>query len=136
MNFSYKKNTHQQGFTLIEVMAALAIVAFGISAAIAVVNSLGLNTQRIEDRAIAQWIVSNKLVELRLQQYDVGSSGVNASSTSNYTMGLREWFVFQTSQKSSGKSFEVAIEVCVDNAKSDCVLKQDMSFVPFNVSIK
>lgn len=134
MNYACAKIEYRQGFTLIEVMAALAIVAFGISAAVAVVNSIGRNTQRLEDRAIAQWIVSNKLVELRLQQYDAASRA-NVSSSSTLTMGLREWFVFLKNKKESKKLSEVVIQVCVDNSRLDCLLEQNIRVVPFNIPI-
>jgi len=55
-----------RGFTLIEVVAAIAIVALGMMAVFRVVNDTVNNSAYLRDRTLATWIADNRLVEMRL----------------------------------------------------------------------
>jgi general secretion pathway protein I len=55
-----------RGFTLIEVMVALAIVAIALGAGMKAAGSLGNNAQRLAEVSAAQWCAENQLSELRL----------------------------------------------------------------------
>ena len=63
-----------QGFTLIEVLVALAIVAISLSAILASVTQQVNAAQAIRERTFASWVALNKLAELRLssEMPDVG----------------------------------------------------------------
>ncbi len=130
-HYRQKKSTNK-GFTLIEVMAALAVVAVGISAAVGVVNSMGVNIAKLEDRAVSQWIVSNRLVERRLEQFQVESpQALLSNNSSTLTMGAREWHVFDTSKLSDITNMvETSVEVCLDSAKNACVFEQSFYLIP------
>jgi general secretion pathway protein I len=54
------------GFTLIEVLVALAIVAITLGAGIRAAGALTRNTQRLADATAAQWCADNHLTGLRL----------------------------------------------------------------------
>jgi general secretion pathway protein I len=54
------------GFTLIEVLVALAIVAVALGAGIQAAAALSNNTQRMIDVAAAQWCADNELANLKL----------------------------------------------------------------------
>lgn len=54
------------GFTLIEVLVALAIVAVALAAGIKAAGALGNNAQRLADVSAAQWCADNQLVNLKL----------------------------------------------------------------------
>jgi len=54
------------GFTLIEVLVALAIVAISLSAILASVTQQVSAAQVIRERSYASWIALNKIAELRL----------------------------------------------------------------------
>ena len=60
--------SQQQGFTLIEVLVALAIVALALMAGTSVSASLNHNAQRQSDAMLAQICADNALVQLRLSQ--------------------------------------------------------------------
>jgi general secretion pathway protein I len=57
------------GFTLIEVMVALAIVAVTLGAGMKAAGALADNSQRIVEVTGAQWCAENQLTELRLTQF-------------------------------------------------------------------
>lgn len=57
-----------RGFTLIEVMVALAIVAITLGAGIKAAGALTGNTQRLADATAAQWCADNQLTGLRLSR--------------------------------------------------------------------
>ena len=54
------------GFTLIEVLVALTIVAITLGAGIRAAGALTNNTQRLADVSAAQWCADNHLTGLRL----------------------------------------------------------------------
>ncbi len=77
----------QLGFTLIEVMVALAIIAIALSA---VSRSLGVtasNQTHLESRVIATWIAENAIVE-----YQVFGSSSSETTNSQVTLN-RNWTI-------------------------------------------
>jgi general secretion pathway protein I len=56
----------RRGFTLIEVLVALAIAAIGLGAALSVVTNAASNTSYLRDRVLASWIAGNLITEMRL----------------------------------------------------------------------
>jgi general secretion pathway protein I len=55
------------GFTLIEVLAALVIVALGMLGAITAVNQATRNGTYLREKTLAHWVAMNLLTERRLQ---------------------------------------------------------------------
>ena len=79
---------HRQssGFTLIEVLVALAVAALALLA-LARTGSGALATQAdLEQRTLALWVADNRLAELRLQR--PLEPGTSRGSTS---LGGRDW---------------------------------------------
>lgn len=58
---------HARGFTLIEVLAALVIVALGMMAIIQAVTQTASNSTYLRDKTVAHWVAMNRLTEVRLQ---------------------------------------------------------------------
>lgn len=56
----------QSGFTLVEILVALAVVAFALSALVSASGQSSNNAAALRDRTYAQWVASNALTELRL----------------------------------------------------------------------
>jgi general secretion pathway protein I len=56
----------QRGFTLIEVLVALVIVALGMSALLESLGSAADTSNWLRDKTFAQWIAFNQLATLRL----------------------------------------------------------------------
>ena len=55
-----------RGFTLIEVLVALAIASIGLASVLAVVTNSARNSVYLRDRIFASWIAQNHITELRL----------------------------------------------------------------------
>jgi len=55
-----------RGFTLVEVLVALVIVAAGASAVLSSLNSAAVSTVYLRDKTFARWIADNRIAETRL----------------------------------------------------------------------
>lgn len=62
-----KKNKHR-AFTLVEVLAALVIISFGMLAVIQAVGQAASNGAYLRDKSIAQWVALNQLTLMRVGQ--------------------------------------------------------------------
>ena len=75
------------GFTLIEVLIALAVLAIAMAAVIKVSASNTSNTAYLKEKSIAHWIAVNKANELRLTE-NWPSVGTKKGSV---VMAKQEW---------------------------------------------
>lgn len=60
------RRDRESGFTLVEVMVALTIVAFSLTAIAASMNQMIDAANSMRERTYASWIAQNKIAELRL----------------------------------------------------------------------
>lgn len=54
------------GFTLVEVLVALVIVAFGMGAVLAALSSSASNVAALREKTLAQWVALNLITDVRL----------------------------------------------------------------------
>jgi general secretion pathway protein I len=87
MRPSATRSPAQHGFTLIEVLAALVIVALGMIAAIQAVTQSARNGTYLRDKTLAHWIGMNVLAERRLQ----ASAPDVAESTGRVEFADQQW---------------------------------------------
>lgn len=79
--------TRERGFTLLEVMVALIIVALGMLGAIQAVSQSASNSGYMRDKTLAHWVAMNRLTQVRLQK-----TAPPVSKTSDEVeMGGRRW---------------------------------------------
>jgi general secretion pathway protein I len=63
---SPKRRRTARGFTMIEVLVALAIVAIALAASLRAVGSLATSEAELHDRLLAGWSADNALAQLSL----------------------------------------------------------------------
>lgn len=71
------------GFTLVEVLVALVVVAIGLAALMVAVSGTARTSGYLRDKTLAQWIALNRIAEVRLTVNKVAQSG----STTNGDAG-------------------------------------------------
>ena len=101
-----------QGFTLLEVMVALAIFALSATVLLHQSGRSSLQMSRLEDRAIAGWVAENQLNRLRLQALPAS----NTSTVHEQTMARRQWRITTEISDTSRRDFKrVDISVALRN---------------------
>lgn len=63
-----KPGTSQRGFTLVEVMVALAIVALALPAMLNLIMSQLDSAASVREKTYAYWVAENELTRIRLRQ--------------------------------------------------------------------
>ncbi len=80
----------QRGFTLIEVMVALAIVALGMSALLEALSVSAGNVAALRDKTIAEWVAMNKIADARLT-LNVPTLGSSEGDIDDCAHGTWHW---------------------------------------------
>ena len=77
----HRPTSHQQGFTLIEVMIGLAILAIALTSGIKAIAQSAQTQRGIEQRYLAAWSANNALNEIffNAQWPEIGSQTFNCS---------------------------------------------------------
>ncbi len=76
-----------RGFTLIEVLVALAIVAIGMAAVLGALTSSANTLSYLRDKTFAQWVALNQIATLRLS----GQMTPTGNSDGNTDFAGRSW---------------------------------------------
>jgi general secretion pathway protein I len=79
-----------RGFTLIEVLVALAIVALGMGAVLSALTSAAGNVQALRDKTLAQWIALNQVTDARLN-LRAPAIGTTEGDITNFGNGNWHW---------------------------------------------
>ena len=82
----------QRGFTLLEILVALAILAVALASITKMASNQAVNTAHLRDKTLAHWVALNKIAELQLTA-DWPSKGKQQGSEE---MGLHEWHWVRT----------------------------------------
>ena len=62
-----RRPLRHRGFTLMEVLVAMAVLSLGLIAVIKVVSEVSTSAMQLRDKTYAQWVALNKIAEMRLQ---------------------------------------------------------------------
>lgn len=104
-----------RGFTLVEVLVALVVVAVGLTALMVAVNGTARTSGFLRDKSLAQWIALNRLSEVRLNVTKFGQN----TDTGELDFGSRKWHYdtryFDTSIASMKR---VVVRVYLGDAKA------------------
>jgi len=108
---SYSANLAEKfnkGFTLIEVLLAMAIFSIAGIALLSAADNNFKNLSYLENKVLANWVASNQLVEVSLEQ----TWPPKNNKTGSIEMASREWFWTQKVLKTGDKNMRsVVIEV-------------------------
>ncbi len=86
------------GFTLLEMLIALAVVAIvGLTLSTAVGNVIA-QTHSLERRLVAHWVAENHLVRLRLARHDSTEALPTGRAVERVRMSGRTWRVEREAQ--------------------------------------
>ncbi len=112
-----------QGFTLLEVLIALVILALSLGAVIQSAGSYTANQAYLRDRTFAQWVAHNQLVTALMSTDwpDTGQSKGEAEfPKAGAETGGREWrWVMQVTQTPEEGLRRLDIDVFLLNAEDD-----------------
>jgi general secretion pathway protein I len=78
-----------RGFTLLEVLVALTVIALALGSIIKVVGSGAANASYLRDKTFAHWVASNRLAQMQLKDDPWPSRGGDEGEVE---MAGREWF--------------------------------------------
>jgi general secretion pathway protein I len=79
--------TSSRGFTLVEVLVALTVVALGLTALMVAVSGTARTSGYLRDKTIAQWIALNRLTQVRLLVNKLGDN----QDTGQIEFAGRKW---------------------------------------------
>jgi len=77
-----------RGFTLLEVMVALAVIAIGLSAVITEASRNINNAALLEDKTLGHWVAANKIAEMQVANEWPGIG----EAKGDVEMAGREWY--------------------------------------------
>jgi general secretion pathway protein I len=113
-----------RGFTLVEVMVALAIAALGLAAVAASVSQMVDAAMTMQQRSYANWIAQNKIAELRLANI---VPEVSSTSGQAQYAGL-EWD-WRANISETGVENLFRVDVTVSQPGSDEILRTVAGFI-------
>jgi general secretion pathway protein I len=118
---------NNSGFSLIEVVVAVAVIAIGLAATIKTVSSVGRNTALLNERIVATWVAQNAMARFELGDE---KNPENESSGREEMAGI-EWFwdkeVFETEDPDI---LRVEISVRKDDDESSQVYASLVTLLP------
>ena len=105
---NHKKNA---GFTLIEVMVALTIIAISLGALLSTSGTQASSASYLKQKTLAHWVAVNELTQIRIGK-EFPDVGDKKGSTS---MANHDWYWIRTTKKTEDENaLEVTFKVFAD----------------------
>lgn len=107
------------GFTLVEVMVALAVVAIALPALMVTLYQQVDNTGYLRDKSLAHAVAANKLTEIRILSR-ARESLLSGKDSGTATVADRDWFWWVQSETTDVEQFfRVTISVAAEEEQQD-----------------
>jgi general secretion pathway protein I len=113
-----------RGFTLVEVLVALAILALALTAAAASMSQMIDAANSMRDRTYASWIAQNKLAEMRL----AGTIPEVSTTSGELDYGQARWEWRAVVSETGIENF-MRVDVSVSYAGEEYVVRTVTGFV-------
>ncbi|MDA1300435.1 MAG: type II secretion system minor pseudopilin GspI [Proteobacteria bacterium] len=120
------RTNRRSGFTLIEIMVALAVFAIVATTLLRNAATSVSQSRQLKDRAVAQWIAENEIQRLRMverTELTFPSSGLNRTTL---MMADREWQI-EVDISPTENDLVRRIEVSVRDEQSPDVVLADLT---------
>lgn len=118
------KRSRRGGFTLVEVMVALAIASLALAAVAAAISQMVSAASSIRERTYASWIAQNRLAEMRL---------ANVIPEVSTTSGEVEYAALEWEWRATVSETEVEnlfrVDVEVSHAGTDDIVRTVTGFI-------
>jgi general secretion pathway protein I len=116
-SFISRKSPRQcKGFTLLEVLVALAVIAFSLAAAASAVSGNARNASGLQQRTYAHWVAMNKMAELHVANKWPSIRTTKGSAL----MARHEWFwAIKVSKTPDNKDFMRRVDITVRADEDD-----------------
>lgn len=98
------------GFTLIEVLVALVIVAFGVGAVLAALSSAAVNVGALREKTLAQWVALNRIADVRLN-LQAPQTGTTEGDVRNFANGDWHWQQIVTAMEQIPGLMQITVKV-------------------------
>ncbi len=107
-------NDRAAGFTLLEVMIALLVIALGIGAVINTTSESGWKSSQLKEKTIASWIAQNQIAEYRARRIWDNKSNVSG----DVEMANTDWTWRMKISKTDDPSLRrIDVDVYLDDAE-------------------
>ena len=116
-----------RGFTLIEVVVAVAVISIGLAATIKTVGTVTKNTAHLNERSIATWVAQNAMADFEL---DIDGDATKKKSGTEEMAGV-EWYWEKNLVDTEDPDIQrVEIEVRRDNKPNSQVYATLVTLLP------
>ena len=123
INLKIKTN---KGFTLLEVMIALFVIAVALGGVIKVMGNAAINSSRLSNKTIAQWVALNRIGRLQIGSQWPKFGDIKGDDE----MANQEWRWVQKTIKTSDENIK-RIELSVWNKDDDSSAEPFITVVGF-----
>lgn len=128
------RSWQQRGFTLVEVMVALAIVALSVPALLFTLDQHIDGTAHLRDKSLASLVAGNKLTEVRLLAASRRQL-LQGSETGSADMANREWFWWLESEQTPVPQFyRIEVRVGLRQGQPEAALISRVAYLSADFS--